>query len=188
LTVDRPAAVLDANVLYPARLRDLFMRLAIGGLYQARWSDQILDECFTNLLANRPDLRPGSLDRTWALMNVAIPDAIVTGYESLVDGLDLPDPDDRHVLAAAIRSRATSIVTANLADFPSDVLSRHGIEALAPRVLPPVGPSDLDAVVEVVDRQAADLRNPPMSTAELLDCLRVAGLPRTVAALLSGTT
>jgi predicted nucleic acid-binding protein len=179
--------VLDANVLYPARLRDLFMRLAIGGLYQARWSDRILDECFTNLAANRPDIRPGRLVRTRALMNVAIPDAIVTGYEPQMDRLDLPDLDDRHVLAAAIRSGATSIVTANLADFPRDVLARYGIEPLAPDefVLRLVH-QDLDAVVEVVDRQAADLRNPPMSTAELLDGLRGAGLNRTVAALLSG--
>jgi len=188
LTVGRAVVVLDANVLYPARLRDLFMRLAIGGLYQARWSDRILDECFTNLAANRPDIRPGSLVRTRALMNVAIPDAIVTGYEPQVDGLDLPDLDDRHVLAAAIRSGATSIVTANLADFPRDVLARYGIEPLAPDefVLRLVH-QDLDAVVEVVDRQAADLRNPPMSTAELLDGLRGAGLTRTVAGLLSGT-
>jgi len=92
-------------------------------------------------------------------MNVAIPDAIVTDYEPQVDRLDLPDPDDRHVLAAAINSGATSIVTANLADFPPDVLSRHRIEALAPDefVLRLVH-QDLDAVVEVVDRQAADLR------------------------------
>jgi hypothetical protein len=104
-------------------------------------------------------------------MNVAIPDAIVTGYEPQVDRLDLPDLDDRHVLAAAIRSGATSIVTANLADFPRDVLARYGIEPLAPDefVLRLVHQDLDDAVVEVVDRQAADLRNPPMSTAELLD-------------------
>jgi hypothetical protein len=65
-------------------------------------------------------------------MNVAIPDAIVTGYEPQVDRLDLPDLDDRHVLAAAIRSGATSIVTANLADFPRDVLARYGMSRSPP--------------------------------------------------------
>lgn len=63
MTVGREVVVLDANVLYPARLRDLFMRLAIAGLYQARWSDRILDECFTNLAANRPDICPRLRDR-----------------------------------------------------------------------------------------------------------------------------
>lgn len=93
------------------------------------------------------------------------------------------------VFAAAIRSGATSIVTVNLADFPRDVLSRYDVEVLAPdESVLRLAHQDLDAVVEVVDGQAADLRNPPMSTAEPLDGLRVAGLPRTVAALLSGTS
>jgi len=57
-------AVLDANVLYPARLRDLLIRLAIAGLYQARWTERILGECFDNLVADRPDLPADRLRRT----------------------------------------------------------------------------------------------------------------------------
>lgn len=67
----RPVALLDANVLYPARLRDLLIRLAIAGLYQARWSEQILDECFDNLLEDRPDLTHDQLARTRRLMTIA---------------------------------------------------------------------------------------------------------------------
>lgn len=52
----RPVALLDANVLYPARLRDLLLRLNVAGMYQARWSEQILDECFRNIIEDRPDL------------------------------------------------------------------------------------------------------------------------------------
>ncbi len=96
----RPVALLDANVLYPARLRDLFIRLAIAGLYQARWSEQLLDECFDSLRAHRPDLNDAQLERTRRLMAIALPDAIVTGYEPRIAEQNLPDLDDRHVLAA----------------------------------------------------------------------------------------
>ena len=115
----RPVALLDANVLYPARLRDLLVRLAIAGQYQARWSEQILDECFDNLIADRPDLPVEHLHRTRHLLSVAVPDAVVADYDHLVDGLALPDRDDRHVLAAAVASGADNLVTANLADFPA---------------------------------------------------------------------
>src|SRR5687767_9319707 len=109
--------IYDACVLYPAPLRDLLIRLAGKRLVQARWTEQILDECFRNIAANRPDLPEAALRRTRELMNRALPDVLVTGYEELIDGLTLPDPNDRHVLAAAIRSGAQVIVTTNLDDF-----------------------------------------------------------------------
>lgn len=120
----------DAAVLYPAPLRDLLLRVARTGLVRAHWTEQILDECFRNILANRPDLAPAALERTRRLMNQAVPDVIVTGYESLVSGLSLPDADDRHVLAAAIKTGAQVIVTWNLADFPPASLAPYGIEAI----------------------------------------------------------
>lgn len=116
----------DACVLYPAPLRDLLLRLSAKGLVQARWSDQILDEAFRSILGNRPELRASHLQRTRDLMNKAIPGALVTGYEGLVAGLALPDQDDCHVLAAAIRAGAQVIVTANLSDFPADKITPYG--------------------------------------------------------------
>jgi hypothetical protein len=115
--------IYDACVLYPAPLRDLLLRMAAKGLVRARWTDQILDECFRNILINRPDLNEASLQRTRDLMNRAIPDVLVTGFEGLIAGLDLPDADDRHVLAAAISAGAQVIVTVNLDDFPADRLT-----------------------------------------------------------------
>lgn len=93
----RLVAVLDANVLYPARLRDLLLRLTIAGVFQARWTARILDECFEGISADRPDLTAAQLDRTRHLMGVAVPDALVEGYEHLIGQLELPDADDRHV-------------------------------------------------------------------------------------------
>jgi hypothetical protein len=113
-------------------LRDLLIRVAIGHKVRAHWTDQILDEVFENLIENRPDLDRVKLARTRVLMGKALPDAKVTGYESLVPALELPDPDDRHVLAAAIRAGAQMIVTSNLKDFPPECLSPFAIEAKGP--------------------------------------------------------
>jgi predicted nucleic acid-binding protein len=186
LSPSRLIAVLDANVLYPARLRDLFIRLAIAGLYRARWSDKILDECFGHIVVDRPDLPATRLERTRMLMNVAVPDALVTDDPELVEKLDLPDPKDRHVLATAITAGASLVVTANLADFPTSALEAHGVEAISPdEFAHRLVTTDPDATAEVVERQAADLRNPRMTTAELLDGLAAVGLSHTVNALRS---
>ncbi len=93
----------DACVLHPAPVRDLLIRLGRTGLVRARWSAPILDECFRSILERRPDLLPEALARSRQLMTEAIPDCIVSDFESLIEGLSLPDANDRHVLAAAIK-------------------------------------------------------------------------------------
>lgn len=125
-------AVYDACVLYPAPLRDFLMWLGLSGRFRARWSPQIHEEWKCNLLAKRPDLTREQIDRTSALMDQAIPDGLVTDHEDLVAGLTLPDPGDRHVLAAAIRCSASVIVTFNEKDFPQAALVPYGIEAQHP--------------------------------------------------------
>ena len=124
--------IYDACVLYPAALRDFLLRVARTGIVRARWSEQILDECFEAIVRERLDLKSEALERTRVLMRGAIPDCIVSGYENLIDGLSLPDPDDRHVLAAAVRSGAQTIVTFNLKDFPAATLDAFGVEARHP--------------------------------------------------------
>jgi predicted nucleic acid-binding protein len=176
--------VYDACVLYPNTLRDLLIRLAQRGLVQAKWSDVILDEVFLNLTANRPDLDPTKLDRTRELMNTAVRDSLVTGFEKLIDALDLPDPDDRHVLAVAIKSGAQVIVTENLKDFPPDALRAWDVEAKSPDDFV----SDqihLDASIvygEVV--RIADSRKRSVQTVDdVLDQLERSGLVSSVALL-----
>jgi hypothetical protein len=119
--------VLDACVLYQAPLRDVLLSLAAEGLYQARWTQMIQNEWISNLLINRPDLQPAALTRTAELMNQAIPDSLVTNFEHLIDSIALPDPGDRHVLAAARTCGAQAIVTFNTKDFgtPPDVEILH---------------------------------------------------------------
>ncbi|MCW7540473.1 PIN domain-containing protein [Aquabacterium sp. A7-Y] len=177
-------AVYDACVLYPAPLRDFLMWLGLSGRFRARWSTQIHDEWKRNLLKNRPDLTAEQLDRTSNLMDRAIADAPVTGYEPLVASLTLPDPDDRHVLAAAIRCHASVIVTFNEKDFPADVLESFGLEAQHPDVFVE-NLFDLDqaAVVAAAQRQRQQLKNPPMDVDRYLDVLLKQGLAQTVKGL-----
>ena len=95
--------VYDANVLYPNTLRDLLIRISQAGLVQAKWTNEILDEMLRALNRNRPDIPSDKLDRLRQLMNGAVRDSLVSGHEALIEGLKLPDPADRHVLAAASR-------------------------------------------------------------------------------------
>lgn len=173
--------IYDACVLYPAPLRDLLMHLALTGAYRARWSEQIHDEWTRNKLKNRPDVSKTQLDRTVGFMNQAIPDSLVSDYEPLVQGLDLPDEDDRHVLAAAIKCGASVIVTYNLKDFPAKILKRFEIEALHPDVfLSDIWDLDQAAVLKAVQKQRASLKNPVYSPRELLDILLKQRLPEIV--------
>ncbi len=177
-------AVYDACVLYPAPLRDFLMWLGLSGRFRARWSARIHDEWKRNLLINRPDLSAEQLDRTSDLMDRAIPGAVVTGFEPLMAGLSLPDPNDRHVLAAAIRCHASVIVTFNERDFPGDVLDAFGMEAQHPDVFAE-NLFDLDpaSVVAAAQRQRQQLKSPPMAVDRYLDILRRQGLSQTVKAL-----
>lgn len=174
----------DACVLYPAPLRDLLIRLANKGLVRARWSDAILDECFRSILKNRPDLNVEALKWTRELMTQAVADCIVTGFDALVDGLELPDADDRHVLAAAIRAGAQAIITFNLDDFPENKLAPYNVAAKHPDefVLEAIDLAP-GLVTAAVSEQATSLRNPPRTVGELLDILRNQGLVRSVAKL-----
>ena len=174
----------DANVLYPSTLRDLLIRVAQAGLVQAKWTEQILDEVFGNLTANRPDLDPQKLTRTRELMNRAVRGCLVTGHEPLIDAIDLPDPGDRHVLAAAIRARAQVIVTNNLKDFPTAALEPWDLEAKSPDhfLLDQIDLSR-ETVFAAVQRIADSYVRPPASFADVLARLERDGLVETSAAL-----
>ena len=122
----------DACILYPAPIRDLLMVCALNDLLQLKWSDRVLNEWLDNLIKNRPDLSRERLEKTKYQMNKAILDCKVYGYEAIEMQLELPDENDRHVLAAAIITKANFIVTANLKDFPDKYLSKFEIQAIHP--------------------------------------------------------
>jgi hypothetical protein len=185
-------AFYDADVLYSSELRNLLMHLALTGLFRARWSAGVHDEWMRAVLRNRPDLKREQLERTRVLMDSHAEDALVTGYEDLIEGLCLPDPNDRHVLAAAIRGRADVIVTRNLRHFREADLEPYGIEAQHPDEfivhLVDLAPG---LVIEAAQRHRASLRNPTKSISEYLEMLERQALTETVAILreyMSGET
>jgi predicted nucleic acid-binding protein len=177
-------ALYDACVLYPAPLRDLLMHLALTDLFRAKWTNAIHEEWLRNVLQDRPDLTRVQLERTRDLMNAHVRDCLVTDYEDLIPTLILPDPDDRHVLAAAVRGRADVIVTYNLKDFPADMLALHSIVAQHPdEFIKHLLNLDEGAVCAAVKRQREFLRNPPKSVEELLATFEQQSLVQTVAHL-----
>lgn len=178
-------ALYDACVLHPAHLRDLLIRAARTGLVQAKWSTRILDEAIGSVIERRPE-HAERLAVTRQKMEAAIRDGVVTGYEALEGTLQLPDPNDRHVLAAAIRSHAQVIVTFNLRDFPADALAPYDIKAQHPdEFLEHLVDLDSRLMMRAVEGMAAPTRNPPLSPSEVLDLL-VLQVPRTVEALRRG--
>jgi predicted nucleic acid-binding protein len=173
--------VYDACVLYPNTLRDLLMELAVRDLYRAKWTDEIHDEWIRNLKQNKPDLLLEKLYRVRDLMNANVRDCLVTDYQWLIDSLKLPDANDRHVLAAAIKAKAEVIVTTNLKDFPKSELDKYDIEAQHQDTfitnlidLHPV------QVIEAVEKCHRRRKKPPCSFEEYLMLLQKQELPNTV--------
>jgi hypothetical protein len=176
-------ALYDACVLYPAPLRDVLMHLALTDLYRARWTRQIHDEWMRAVLEDRPDLTRQQLERTRELMDAHTRDALVTGFEELVPSLSLPDPDDRHVLAAAICGRVDVIVTYNLKDFPAAVLTSYGIAAQHPDEFLTHLLDLAHVVVAALQRLRKSLLKPPVTPHDYLATLERQELPSFVAKL-----
>ena len=178
------SAVLDACVLYSAPLRGLLLNLATNELVKPFWSEDIQNEWMRSLLQNRPDLKREDVERTRRKIEFRLPHGLVLGYESIMPTLVLPDPDDRHVLAVAIRANAEYIVTFNLKDFPHSLLHSYNVEAVSPdefvlRLIQKIP----DRVLRVVKLHRLSLKRPPKTVAEYLATLDKQGLPKTVAFL-----
>lgn len=131
-----------------------------------------------------PDIAWEFLERTRDLMTAHVPDCLIAGYEPLEATLDLPDPDDRHVLAAAIFCGAGTIVTYKLRDFPAEVLAPHGITAQHPdEFIEHAFDLNPALVCKAVRDLRASLRHPPQTVDELFDTFLQQGLATSVSAL-----
>ncbi len=119
--------VLDTNVIYPIEVRDLLFWFAHHELFTPKWSRHIFDEW--KEVMTRKGVSEEEATKRIAKAQMAFPDALVENYEPLIDGLQLSDLKDRHVLAAAIKTNASIIVTNNLKDFPDDYLASFGLKA-----------------------------------------------------------
>lgn len=123
-------AVIDANVLFPVVVRDYLLWLAVYELYTPKWSEKLLEE-FREVFA-RKGKSLESAARQIGYINKACPDALIQNYETIIPSITLPDENDRHVVAAAVKCNANVIVTRNLFDFPNDYLKTIGLVAIDP--------------------------------------------------------
>lgn len=176
--------VYDACVLYPAPLRDLLIQLATANLFRAKWTTEIHEEWINALLRDRQDIPREKLERTRDLMDTAVLDCLVVGYEHLTKAVELPDKADRHVVAAAIHARADAIVTFNLKHFPTAALAPHNLEAIHPDEFVNFQ-YDLDesAVIVAAQTCCGRLKNPAPTGQQYLTTLEGQGLPRTAGIL-----
>lgn len=173
--------ILDANVLYPFRVRDVLLTFAHEGLFRARFTEEIMAEWTENLVHQKPELEE-SVKSQARMIRQTFDECFVTGHMSLIDGLEMPDMDDRHVLAAAIRCSAQVIVTENRRDFPPDLLEEYDIEVLgADDML--VSTYELFPVeaARALGRVRRRYKNPSMTVSEFLLDLTRAGLPKLAA-------
>ena len=177
-------ALLDANVLHQYPLTSLLLELAEARLYRPAWSADIHAEWQRSVIAARPGTDPALLERRRAAMDAAMPGACISGHRSLINGLTLPDPNDRHVLAAAIRAKAQVIVTFNVSDFPVDTLSAFDLEVWHPDAfllqLIDLAP---DVVRSRVEQMLRGWQRPPNTTDAFIGALERTGLPGSAATL-----
>lgn len=173
------AAVLDANVLYPFQLRNLLLHLAVDGLFEPLWSEEIVDECVRNLRANA-GLAEAQCAHLVGQMRAAFPEAWGAGYEGAVDELTLPDEGDRHVIALAVHQEAQVIVTRNAKHFPPGLLRPLGVRTMDPDAfVTRLWRRDPAAVLAAAERHRLSLRRDPLDARAYLASLdRHAGLPR----------
>jgi predicted nucleic acid-binding protein len=181
----RFTAVLDACVLYPVSVADALLSLAVAGLYAAKWTTTIEDEWIRNLESKRPELQ-GRLHRRRDDMRAAVPDWEVsaTACQRLAPDLELPDPGDAHVLAAALVGHADCIVTANLRDFPRATLATYGVEVLHPDdfIVAQIDLNELSALAAFRDMRARK-RNPALDPEAFVQALERNGLVATASRL-----
>lgn len=181
--------VLDACVLYPAPIRDILLSIAAKGVFKAKWSDIIQDEWLRNLLKNRTDLKEEQLNQTVNAMNSAFPDANVKNFKELIPGIKLPDKDDRHVVACAIRCNADLIVTFNTKDFPKEELSKYDVEIQKPdEFISDLIDINTELVCKGFNEMVKRLKNPKKTKIEVLASLAKCGLKESVEKLNNNCT
>lgn len=170
--------VLDTNVIYPLWTRDLLLWFAFYDLYTPKWSNNIFSE-WLNVMERKGIGKNEAIKRT-NNMNKAFPDALVKNYEGLIESLDLPDPDDRHVLAAAIKTNANLIITNSLKDFPIEYLSSFGLHAKSrDDFFTDIIDLNHELSVRAFRKLVLNKKTPPYDVYEVLDIFRNNGLNKT---------
>lgn len=171
----RFTCVLDTNVIIPIEIRDLLFWFAHDDLYTPKWSKHIFDEWEDVMKRKKVSEEEIKKRINWA--SLAFPDAMVENYEVLIEGLNLPDEKDRHVLAAAIKTNANVIVTNNLKDFPKQYLKTFGLSVKsADDFLTETIDLNPKVAIDSFRKLVMNRRNPNLDEYDVLNCFRRNGL------------
>lgn len=171
-------AFLDACVLYPYSIRDILIQFAVDDFYQAKWSIKVEEEMTRNIEKNNPHLK-GKLSKTVQLMRAAVPDYLANATTETIDKVkkSKTDTKDVEILAAAIDSGCTHLITANLKDFDTEFASKHGVEIIHPdKFLSEFADQNLKQSVESLTTIVRRLKNPPRSKEDYCNALKKNGL------------
>ena len=171
----RFTCVLDTNVIYPIEIRDILFWFASYDLFTPKWSNHIFSEWED--VMRRKDISEEEIKKRVGKAQLAFPDALVDNYEPLVESLTLPDENDRHVLAAAIKTNANIIVTNNVKDFPAEYLASFGLTVkTADDFITDTIDLNNDVALEAFRMMVMNRTNPDLDEFEILDRLRKNGL------------
>lgn len=186
---NRYTAFVDACSLADALRRDFLLSLADAEFFRLRWSERVLQETEAAILKMLSDRgfedAKARAARSCAAMQVAFPEAMIADYEDFEGtGKDLPDPNDVHVLAAALKAQSQTIVTENLRDFPSAVLYPLNMEARSSDdFIADTIALDTGRAIKAVRRMRQRLKQPEKSSDKFLRDCEARGLLSTAAQL-----
>jgi predicted nucleic acid-binding protein len=173
-----PIVLCDANVFYSILMTDLVLSLGEAGLFRPRWTNEIHEEWIRSVLEDQPQRTREQLERRRAFMDQAIGHDLIENYERHIDSLSLPDPDDRHVLAAAIEAGAEMLLTYNLRDFPEPVVAAYGVNVIHPdEFLGGLMAEKSETVLSVIEEMRVKRKRPEISQTLLLEKLARLSIP-----------
>lgn len=186
---NRYTALVDACSLVSVWRRNLLLSLAEAEFFRLRWSQTILDE--TERALAKLHHQRGNADgdararKAIAAMTKAFPEAMVDDFAQLLaNPLGLPDPNDEHVIAAAVKTQAQAIVTENISDFPADLLGRLNLEPrTADEFIADTIALEEGLAIPAIRNMRLRLKRPEMEASDLLRSFEAHGLFETVSVL-----
>jgi predicted nucleic acid-binding protein len=173
-----PIVLCDANIFYSILMTDLVLSLGEAGLYRPRWTDEIHEEWIRSVLRDQPQRTREQLERRRALMDRAIDHDLIENYQRHIVDINIPDPNDRHVLAAAIEAGAEILLTYNLRDFPNSKVAMYGVTVIHPdNLLGELIAEESKTVLSVIEEMRLKRQRPEISQLQLLESFSRLNIP-----------
>jgi predicted nucleic acid-binding protein len=173
-----PVAVLDANVLFPFLMGHILSYATFLGLIDGRWTDEIEREWVENAVEFHGEVERQGIEGRRDAMNRAMPHAKIAGHQRRIDSIAFADPDDAHVIAAAIEAGADFIITCDRAFLETGALSGYPFSALHPdALLSRIMERERVLFVEMIESARRSLRNTDPTLPEYVAMIEQTGLP-----------